>query len=275
MSRGLMEKGIERFLFLTYIPKKRHKEKWFSKKILGVDPIFNLGRKFMERPEGLPCKTQGAGRETQGKEIDLLETLIRKTYHDGVNIFGPLREIISLKFESSLGTYVINNFTYYLSLLKNLRFVYLLRTSPTCLKETSFEIGEFLEGVLFEEKNNYRSEEKESLISSSLRVRGPQEAIGALFSNLLANAFRFGEEIWIRMEGSRVIIKNTVGCPLCPDADSIYDLPVAYDKFGILGAGIGLKIVKEVSDFLEIDIEDEVGEDYVEVRAELANIVDE
>ncbi len=208
------------------------------------------------------------------KEIDLLEGLIRKTYHDGANIFGPLREIISLKFESSLADYIVNNFTYYISLLRNLRFVYLFQKSPNCFRTSNFSLHKILEDLLLEGREKYHTEERESTLSP-LTLTGPEEAILTLFSNLLGNAFRFGEDISVRMEGSRVIIHNSVVSCLSSRVESIYELPVTYDKFGILGAGVGLRIVKQIAEYLTIDLEGEVGSDYICITTDLTNLLEE
>ncbi len=227
----------------------------------------------MPYPEPSSPRRKEGNYSPDREDIDLLEGLIRKTYHDGANIFGPLRELISLKFESSLGDYIVNNFTYYISLLKNLRFVYLFHKSPSCFKTSHLSMEKLLERLLLEKREKYGEEERESSLSD-LTITGPEEAIIVLFSNLLANAFRFGENICVRIEGSKVIIHNTVESCIPPTIESIYELPVTYDKFGILGAGVGLKIVKEITDYLGIEIDGEVGENHIRITTDLANLAE-
>ncbi len=199
-----------------------------------------------------------------GKDEHVLEVLIRKAYHDGINLCGPMREIVCLKVPGDAGKYISTNLAYYLSLLKNLRFFYMLKTAPEFFSVEEFEVGELIKEIFLD--SAFPHEENVPEITSSLCIKTQKEIIYMLLFNLMGNAYRFGKDVSIYIDNNKVVIENKVLSPLKEhEIDSIYDLPLLPDKNGIMGAGVGLRIVKEIIELLNLELSSKVDSSEIKI----------
>ncbi len=200
---------------------------------------------------------------------DVLENMIRKLYHDGMNIFGPIREIVMLKLNSKTREYLSVVINYYLILIKNLRFYYLITQRPDFFEAQEFRLSDVFKEVLLDLKP-YNPPDLNIIIDTELKC--PIEPFYMVILNLLSNACRFGEEVCIEVLNNEFSIFNTSKSPL-PEKKSVFELPVSYDKFNMLGAGAGLRIVKLSASYLNLKVEDLITTNSVKVVVNYSDFV--
>ncbi|MDQ7033136.1 MAG: ATP-binding protein [Desulfonauticus sp.] len=198
---------------------------------------------------------------------DLLELLIRKIYHDGMNLCGSLKEIIPLKFDGDTATYLSSHFGYYLSLLKNMRFFYLVQKDIDFFAVEKFKLVQPLEQIFSD--SCFLGEGCFYGLDTNVMLQTRKELFYILILNLVNNAYRFGKDVAIFLaEEDRLVIKNDL-CSSFVNILSIYDFPVMPDKHGITGAGVGLYLVKKLVNILNIELSSQVSSQEVRVFLDL------
>lgn len=201
-----------------------------------------------------------------GREISLIERLIRRAYHDGANLFGPLKEIISLKMDNNISHYFSKNLAYYLTLLKNLRFFYLLIQNPDFFNPENVNLKDILKDLMLDLADFTSGLSEDFIENSDISLKCLREPFYMILYNLLTNAYRFGEDICIEILSSsnKILIANRLRSPIT-GIKSVFFLPVSEDKYGILGAGVGLKVVDITANFLKIKIKSNIQEDLLKI----------
>ena len=209
------------------------------------------------------------------KEILLIERLIRRAYHDGANLFGPLKEIISLKIDDNISDYFSKNLTYYLTLLKNLRFFYLLTQNPNFFDQENVNLKDILKDLMLDLADFTPTLPESSINNSDISLKCLREPFYMVIYNLLINAYRFGEDISIEIlpSSNKILIANRLRSPIT-GIKSVFLLPVSEDKYGILGAGVGLKIVDITANFLKIKIKSNIQEDLLKIYVDFNSLID-
>ena len=208
------------------------------------------------------------------KEISLIERLIRRAYHDGANLFGPLKEIISLKRDDSVSDYFSKNLAYYLTVLKNLRFFYLLTQNPNFFKQENVNLRDIFKDLMLELADFTSGLSEDFIENSDISLNCLKEPFYMILYNLLTNAYRFGQDISIEILSScnKILIANRLMSPIT-GIKSVFHLPVSEDIYGILGAGVGLKIVDITANFLKIKIKSNIEEDLVKIYVDFNSLI--
>jgi len=208
------------------------------------------------------------------KEFLLIEKLIRRTYHDGANLFGPLKEIISLKLDDALADYLNKNLAYYLMVLKNLRFFYLLTQRPDFFEEEDINLKEVLKDLMLDLADLNFSLSEDIIENSNIPLRCLREPFYMILYNLLTNALRFGENLFLEILPSEniLVIANKLRSP-ATGHNSLFHLPVSEDKYGIMGTGVGLKIVEKAANFIKIKIDSNIQEDMIKVYVDFKALI--
>ena len=208
------------------------------------------------------------------KEISLIEKLIRRAYHDGANLFGPLKEIISLKMDDSVSDYFSKNLAYYLTVLKNLRFFYLITQNPDFFKQESVNLKDMLKDLILDLADFTPTLPENFINNSDISLKCLREPFYMILYNLLTNAYRFGQDISVEILSSsnKILIANRLNSPIT-GIKSVCHLPVSEDKYGILGAGVGLKIVDITANFLKIKIKSNIEEDLLKIYVDFNPLI--
>ena len=205
------------------------------------------------------------------QDTEIFEKLVRKVYHDGVNILGPLREIVRIKLNSPAGDYILKNTSYFLILIKNLRFFYLISKKPEFFEKERFMLADVIKDILTDLKY-YNPPDLNMVLDTELQC--PEEPLYMIIFNIISNACRFGKDVKIEIKDSRLIVSNTTIYPIPNNVKSIYDLSIAYDKFNIIGAGVGLKIVKRSLEFIkDLKMDYKIKSNLVEISLDYSNFI--
>ncbi len=205
------------------------------------------------------------------QDMKIFEKLVRKVYHDGVNILGPLREIVRIKLDSTIGDYILKNTSYFLILIKNLRFFYLISNKPEFFEKERFMLSDVIKDILLYLKY-YNPPDLNTVLNVELEC--PEEPLYMIIFNIINNACRFGYDVKIEIKESKLIISNTTIHPIPKEIESIYDFSVTYDRFNIIGAGVGLNIVKKGLEFIkDLKMDCKIGNNLVEVYLDYSNLI--
>ncbi|BAI80675.1 hypothetical protein DEFDS_1207 [Deferribacter desulfuricans SSM1] len=209
--------------------------------------------------------------------IENYEDLIRKIYHDSVNLLNPIKEIIKLQYgKDDIMMELVPSMAYVIDILTNSRALVILESQKFEFKKEEFLLYEVLTEILQIIKDNYISKSDfinlknfEEMYEVSLNTN--KYLFHLLLYNLILNAYRFGYNTAVYYYCGKIIIKNNIKIKF--DSNSIFELPIATDRFGITGSGFGLKIVKKILNELDISLEDNIYEDEVEVSINIKNIL--
>ncbi|GAB6887580.1 hypothetical protein JCM13304A_10780 [Desulfothermus okinawensis JCM 13304] len=198
-------------------------------------------------------------------KFSIFEKLVRRLYHDGANLFGPLKEIVAIKIEGNVGNYLSKNLSYYLSLLKNLRFYYLFTQNPNFFQEEYVTLEDILKESLLDISDLVPGQPDVFVRNSHTYLKCLREPFYMILYNLLTNAYRFGDNVTIKiLQSNKIEIENRP-ISIVRDVKSIFEFCISEDKYGIVGVGVGLNIVKEIAEFLKIKIESYLEQDSVKV----------
>ncbi len=193
-------------------------------------------------------------------------SLVRKVYHDCVNYINPVKELLRIKYcNDEFVDNMVLNLVQSVETLKNARLIVLL-DSQHFFEKQEIDVCGVVEECLTEIEEYYLNVKKDVSYSFNLEAKINTNffLFETLIYNLIHNAIRFGKKVEIFCDKDSILIENSH--ELKDKYQTIFNIPVKTDRYGITGSGLGLKVVRKIAKVLLIDITSEINERYVIVK---------
>ena len=199
--------------------------------------------------------------------------LIRLIYHDNINMINPVIELLKiLPIDSEISRQMRLNLYQASDTLKNARILAHLK-EKTQMKSLTCSLQDILEPIINRIEERYATAEQIKIYNQqTLNQTYIETDIGmfeTLLENLILNAYRFSNLCHLNTLNKTIIIENQTN----EDARSLFEMPIKTDRFGITGSGLGLKVVKSISEKLKIPINSTYNENTLAVQIDISSIV--